>query len=468
MLAMTEPSPWPYDFTPDEWETCLQVLQKVARAPNDVPDLQRMKTLVTKVYKKAKKIRQQDFRQQARTEDRLKIESTQRIQDAECLKAKAFAAVTFQPERQPVSTHRSYRCYVCHQLSASLHPHYHRMCFSCGEISYQHRFAELDLQGRIAIVTGGRIKVGQATVLRLLRAGAYVIATTRFPVNAAAAYAALPDYASFKDRLEIVGLDFLQLGALEHWIEALKARLGHLDILVNNAAQTLWRPPAYYQPLLAAEVALLPQVDTSAISSYLLTDPQEAGTLSAESVTQALGKEEPQWATPYWEQEPTDPRPVNSWILELEAIPAREMLEVQVINSVAPAMLCAQLKPLFEQSPFKTRHIVNVTSSEGQFSYALKQTTHAHTNMSKASLNMLTRTAAAHYAESSIYMNSVDVGWISAETPEPDNLRKEAEGFVPPLDALDGASRIVHPLGLGMAGAPLSGKLLKDYQVVAW
>ncbi len=466
----SDDSDWPYDFSPEEWEICLAVLQKVGRAPNDVPDLERMKTLVTKVYKTAKKMRGQEAQAQSRKADADKLAATQRQQDAKSHHQLPSEYRETQMHTEAVTLHRARRCYVCHQKFQNLHPHYHRMCFDCGQISYQQRVMSLDLSGRIALVTGGRIKLGQAVVLRLLRAGARVIATTRFPVNAAAVYSAQPDYSHWQDRLEIIGLDLLRLGELERLSQQLTSYLPHLDILINNAAQTLWRPPDYYQPLLAAEHELQARIDPQLLSPLQAKTIGDPLKLSVEEVsTSATGSQGiSSILAAYWQQEPADPRPINSWILELEAIPAREILEVQVINAVAPAMLCSQLKALMLRSPFTDRHIVNVSSSEGQFDYHLKQTTHAHTNMSKASLNMLTRTVAEHYAADQIYMNSVDVGWVSAETPEPDNLHKEAAGFVPPLDAHDGAARMTHPIAEAMAGRPVWGHLLKDFQTTDW
>lgn len=433
---------WNYPFSPDDWQACMKVLQHLAREPYDAPELDRMKTLVTKIYKQAKKIRQKASQIEDGIHDRALQATTERVRQE-------IPGDPDSPELSSEELRRPKACYVCRQLYTRLHSFYHRLCPDCAVFNYAQREENIDLSGRIAIVTGGRIKVGLATALKLLRCGARVIVTSRFPANAATVFAAEPDYAGWQERLEIAGLDFCELGRLEAWIGHLNASLSHLDILVNNAAQTLWRPPEYYASLQAVEARLLPELT----QRHLLT--------AGENAPVALPAPIP--------QEPPDPRPENSWSLELEAIPAREMLEAQVVNAVAPAMLCAGLKPLLQRSPHPRRFIVNVASAEGQFSYPLKPTTHAHTNMAKAGLNMLTRTSAAAYARDGIYMSAVDVGWISPETPEPLTQAKQATGFVPPLDAVDAAARILHPIRHGLSEAEAyHGVLLKDYAQAQW
>lgn len=427
---------WNYPFTPEDWQSCMRVLQHLAREPYAVPDLERMKTLVTKVYKQARKLRQQQNRMVDKQLDSAAKAQTQRVQGFRDTTTEPLVPVEGPELKRPQA------CYVCRQPYTRLHVFYHRLCPDCAAFNFAQRQNNLDLTGRIALVTGGRIKVGLATALRLLRAGAQVMVTSRFPANTATVYAAEPDYADWAGRLQIVGLDFLQLGRLESWIQQLTGTLPHLDILINNAAQTLWRPPDYYEPLQELERRLLPGP---------VNEPAELTDLPAPIA-----------------QEPPDSRDSNSWMLEIEEIPPREWLETQVINAIAPALLCSGLKTLLIRSPFPQRFVINVASAEGQFSYPLKTTTHAHTNMAKAALNMLTRTSAEAFALDGIYMNAVDVGWISPETPEPLSQAKAAKGFVPPLDAIDAAARLLHPVQIALAGEPVWGKLLKNYAVAAW
>ncbi len=131
-------------------------------------------------------------------------------------------------------------------------------------------------------------------------------------------------------------------------------------------------------------------------------------------------------------------------------------------------LLTGRLRGLMEASPHHDRHIVQVSAMEGSFSREHKTVRHAHTNMAKASLNMLTRTAAADYAASGIYMNSVDTGWVTDERPHPIKTALREAGFRPPLDVIDGAARIYDPVVRGVSGHPVSGLFLKDYRSVNW
>src|SRR6185436_15507244 len=122
-----------------------------------------------------------------------------------------------------------------------------------------------------------------------------------------------------------------------------------------------------------------------------------------------------------------DLRGRNSWRLLLDEISTVELLEVQLVNAIAPFILNARLKPLMTRTPERDKHIVNVSAMEGQFYRRFKTTRHPHTNMAKAALNMMTRTSAADYHADGIHMNSVDTGWITDEDPVDIAAKKTAE-----------------------------------------
>src|SRR5947207_7430872 len=122
-----------------------------------------------------------------------------------------------------------------------------------------------------------------------------------------------------------------------------------------------------------------------------------------------------------------DLRGRNSWRLLLAEVSSVEMLEVQLVNAVAPFIINARLKTLMLRTPERDKHIVNVSAVEGQFYRRFKTTRHPHTNMAKAALNMMTRTSAADYHHDGIHMNAVDTGWLTDEDPADIAEQKVAE-----------------------------------------
>ena len=74
-------------------------------------------------------------------------------------------------------------CYICKTEYTKMHFFYDALCMPCAEFNYEKRFQTADLSGTVALITGSRVKIGYQATLMLLRAGATVVATTRFPVD---------------------------------------------------------------------------------------------------------------------------------------------------------------------------------------------------------------------------------------------------------------------------------------------
>ena len=280
------------------------------------------------------------------------------------------------------------------------------------------------------------------------------------------------DFDTWAHRLKIVDLDLRNLNAVQDFVQYLLQNETHLDIIINNAAQTVKRPQAFYQHLFEfeqQEKALLPekwqQILPFDTPFHFLTSVAEQKLLPYQTDSFFPKGEYDK------HQQQIDKRTQNSWTLLLDQVPAMEMLETQLVNVTAPFMLNSMLKPLLCQSPFNRKFIINVSAMEGQFNRAAKTPFHPHTNMAKAALNMMTRTSAQDYALSGIFMNSVDTGWITQENPfhTQERLYQE-EGFVPPLDEIDGMARIYDPIASGLYSTemPLFGHFLKDYKPYFW
>ena len=476
---------------PQELARCLEVLALVETLPPEHPDAVAVRRATGRIFKTVKKMRRNERRDAISAADRAVVAATatgspQRIDDETegiplvSNATGALAGVFIRPRP----------CYICKQNYTEVDAFYHQMCPSCAAINRSHRDARTDLTGRRALLTGGRAKIGMYIALRLLRDGAHTTITTRFPKDAVRRFSAMDDSGDWLHRLRIVGIDLRDPAQVVALADSV-AEAGPLDILINNAAQTVRRSPGAYAPLAAAEAEPLPDgplpelltfdhvsdAHPAALAGSLSEHPlpHTAGGVTGEQLSRlallagsaSMDRVLDQTAIDAGGLVP-DLHSINSWTQRVNEVDALELLEVQLCNMTAPFILVSRLRAAMAASPARRKYIVNVSAMEGVFGRGYKGPGHPHTNMAKAALNMLTRTSAAEMLTDGILMTAVDTGWITDERPHYTKVRLAEEGFHAPLDLVDGAARVYDPIVAGENGVDLYGCFLKDYARSDW
>ncbi len=374
-------------------------------------------------------------------------------------------------------------CYLCMKKTQKIHWFYHSQCPDCGDTSLKFRNLKRDLTGYHAIVTGARLKLGYQIALKLLRAGAEVLITSRKWEEAFHRYQEEPDYSNFVDRLHVMRFSF-DLLKISEQMELFQNELQRVwpdkcvDIIIHNAAQT---------------IANVLESDSSSSNSEDLTEsPSSEDSFYNDQTKTNKRKRYPlkSWFTnPFPEVDKygrvIDRREKNSWTTEFGTVDPNELNNVLMANVTAPfiinQMLLPYLKNTFDikkRKPF----IIHVHAKEGHFS-SHKTNKHTHTNVAKAGLHMLTRCMASQHATIDILshyqstmedtpwvdrykrnhielghhhnnlshignwvnVHGIDPGWFSKDEYNIDTLIKR-NILCPPIDEIDAASRIVYPI----------------------
>ncbi|NYF10998.1 NAD(P)-dependent dehydrogenase (short-subunit alcohol dehydrogenase family) [Leifsonia sp. AK011] len=487
----SETSPPTDGLDPEDLATTLRVLESMAELDEEHPDFVAVRRATARMFKAVKKARRLELRAQVAEADRAVVAATatgapDRIDDE--TRGIPISTSTTAPTAGTLIKARA--CYICKQPYTVVDAFYHQLCPDCAALNHAKRDARTDLTGKRALLTGGRAKIGMYIALRLLRDGAHTTITTRFPRDAVRRFTSLPDSPEWIDRLRVVGIDLRDPAQVIGLSDSVAAQ-GPLDILINNATQTVRRSPGAYQPLVDAELAPLPDGPLPELVTFgHTTDPHPLAlqdSVNSHPILAAAAARAEELA----EQAMTagssslerlaagtaidaggllpDLDDSNSWTQRVEEVEPLELLEVQLANSTAPFILISRLRPSMAASPARRKYVVNVSAMEGVFNRGYKGPGHPHTNMAKAAVNMLTRTSSREMFESDgILMTSVDTGWITDERPHPTKVRLAEEGFHAPLDLVDGAARVYDPIVRGEAGEDLFGVFLKDYRPGQW
>ncbi|MGW6274497.1 SDR family NAD(P)-dependent oxidoreductase [Streptomyces sp. NPDC055060] len=489
--AFAEAADFGPGIDPDRLAVCLSVLDELDKLDVDHPDAIAVRRATAGIYRTVKQRRRQERRAAKTAHDKAVTEATatgsaERIDDET-----EGLLPSSQTEEGRIAgiLQRPRSCYTCKTRYVEVDYFYHQLCADCARLNRSKRDARTDLTGKRALLTGGRAKIGMYIALRLLRDGAHTTITTRFPKDAIRRFKAMDDSAQWLHRLEVVGID-LRDPAQSVALAERVAAAGPLDILINNATQTVRRLPSAYAALVDGEGAPLPAgelpahsvigaFNSGAVDGLAALpvgtsglDAQQVADLALVAGNASVARHLDGTAIDAGGLVP-DVVDSNTWVQTIEQISPVELLETQLCNYTSPFILISALRSAMADAAKKAAsgraYVVNVSAMEGVFGRGYKGAGHPNTNAAKAAMNMVTRTSAQEmFQTDGILMTSIDTGWITDERPHYDKLRLADEGFHAPLDLIDGAARVYDPVVRGEAGEDLFGVFLKDYAPGKW
>lgn len=375
---------------PERLAVCLGVLEELDKLEVDHPDAIAVRRATAGIYRTVKQRRRQERRASKTAHDKAVTEATatgsaERIDDeTQGLLPSGTAAGELAGILQ-----RPRSCYTCKARYVEVDAFYHQLCRDCAATNRTRRDAGADLTGKRALLTGGRAKIGMYIALRLLRDGAHTTITTRFPNDAVRRFKAMPDSPDWMHRLKVVGIDLRDPAQVVALADSVSAA-GPLDILINNAAQTVRRSPQAYSELLAAESAPVPAgelpaaevIGTFGSGAVAALPAARTGGLSAQDITElalvsgsaSLERIAAGTAIDAGGLVP-DLHASNSWVQTVDEVDPVELLEVQLCNSTAPFILISRLRPAMTAAVAagaRRAYIVNVSAMEGVFNRGYK------------------------------------------------------------------------------------------------
>jgi NAD(P)-dependent dehydrogenase (short-subunit alcohol dehydrogenase family) len=351
---------------------------------------------------------------------------------------------------------RCYSCKKCYDNDIYIET-YESLCIKCAQENYINKNLKANLSGMSFLVTGGRVKLGFSSTLKLLRMGAKVVITTRYPHFAMRNYQSESDYESWKNNLIIIKCDFTKLEEIYSMLDLLDSYT--FNGIINNACQTIKASSLYYETVGKIEDGLesnMIENNSSVLESQVVAygKPSIIPVLNNTVYSTELANFTLGTKTNVFRDVQDIPHS-NSWDKKIEEISPGEIVECTLINQLVPTLIINKLKPKLQSPKF----IINVTSFEGSFNKN-KNDKHAHTNMCKASMNMLIRTLSED-PDKDLYVYAINPGYVSGVCPQ---LSKYTIG----LD--DGASRIIYPIVRLKLGHPLTKDylLMHNYKPALW